>query len=55
MMGRVCAPTPAVPPVRSGIMFWFCLTCERIATDGKCRPNDEIAAIPPPPFDARLN
>jgi hypothetical protein len=36
-------------------MFWFCLTCERIANSGKCGQNHDVAAIPPPPFDARLN
>jgi hypothetical protein len=32
----------------------FCLFCT-VTTDGKCGLNPEIAAIPPPPFDARLN
>jgi hypothetical protein len=53
-MGRVCAPTPAVPPVRNGVTFWFCLTCERIV-DEKCSRNHEVAAIPPPPVDPRSN
>jgi hypothetical protein len=47
--------TAAELPIRNGIMFWICLTCERIATDGKCGPKHEIAAIPPPPVDPRLN
>lgn len=48
MMGQ------AEPPAQSGVMFWFCLTCERIA-DGKCGPNHEVAAISRPPADPRLN
>jgi len=54
MMGEMRAPIPALAPVRAGIMFWFCLTCERVV-DGKCSRNHEVAAIPPPPVDPRMN
>jgi hypothetical protein len=55
MMSDTLPTSVTAPPIRNGVLFWVCMTCERVATDGKCGPNHEIAAIPPPPFDARLN
>jgi hypothetical protein len=40
--------------VRDGVIFWLCLTCNRIAQD-TCGAQHEIAAIPAPPLDARMN
>jgi hypothetical protein len=55
MMGQVWAAHLPEPPVRRVIMFRFCLTCERIADATRCSQNHEVAVIPPPPVDPRMN
>jgi hypothetical protein len=41
--------------VRDGVMFWFCLTCNKVAEFGFCRVGHEVVAIPPQPLDSTVN